>query len=244
MKQNGKQNAKNNRKTTQSPKRGKVYRFVAFLFAAVGVVSLSFAWGVSRGSVRLEENKPVALPTLAPTAAAPTEEPKPQPAVSRQTTPPPVSVAVETAAPVAAVKKTEPPRLELPLEGAVLVPFSDVKLIQSKTLGDWRTHSGVDIEAPTGSEVRAAAAGVVERAYCDRLMGHSVVIAHEGDCKTVYQNLASTEMVKEGERVEEGQCIAAVGDSAAAEMLEKPHLHFMVLIGEKPVDPFDYLQQQ
>jgi len=141
------------------------------------------------------------------------------------------------------VMSHRPPfEIEMPCEGEVLVGFSKDKLVLSKTLGDWRAHNGIDVAADLGNEVKAAADGIVEKAYLDPLMGHTIIVRHDEEHQTIYQNLASTEMVKEGQAVAKGQCLGAVGDSAPAEMLERAHLHFAVMEKETFVNPIDFVK--
>lgn len=235
-----------NAKPSAGHNRKKAPYIGAAIVGIVGLMSLAFVGGISKGSVLLRQNEPVILPTPAPVTPQTQKQRAEQAAPS---TPIPIvtpsPAAAESAAPavVATDRKPAAPQLILPTNGEILVPFSGERLIKSKTLGDWRTHDGIDIEAATGSEVKAAEGGVVERAFCDKLMGYTIVLAHEGEYKTLYQNLASTEMVTEGETVEQGQCIAAVGDSAAAEMLEKSHLHFALADGETALDPLLYMKK-
>ena len=51
--------------------------------------------------------------------------------------------------------------LELPVSGAAITPFSGDMLVKNETLGDWRTHNGIDIRAEAGEAVRAASDGTV-----------------------------------------------------------------------------------
>ncbi len=243
MKNNQNKNSKSKANDVKKNTLKKASYIGAALLSLAGLMSFFFAFGVTKGSIRLEQNTPVTLPTLAPTPAPPAVTAPPAAPKTQQ--PPqtaiPKAEETETASVVAADRQPEPPKLVLPAEGEISVPYSNGALIKSKTLGDWRTHNAVDIKASTGSEVKAADDGVVEKAYQDKLMGYTIILVHEGTYQTVYQNLASTEMVKEGDKVTRGQCIAAVGDSAAAEMLEETHLHFALLCDAKPLNPLDYV---
>jgi len=142
----------------------------------------------------------------------------------------------------AASAPVTPPKLIMPAAGEIMHPFSGETLVKSKTMGDWRVHSGVDIRASIGDAVYAAADGVIEQAYRDPQMGFTIIVAHGGDYKTLYQNLASVDMVTVGQKVAQGDCIAAVGDSAAAEMLEEAHLHFAMQNGTEFISPTEHMQ--
>ena len=135
----------------------------------------------------------------------------------------------------------EAPRLVVtPLRGDVLTAFSMEELVYSPTLGDWRTHNGVDIAAQQGTTVLAASAGAVLSVTDDPLMGTTVVLEHDNGYQTTYANLQAKPNVEAGDPVSAGQIIGAVGTTAAAES-GQPHLHFAVTKDGKAVDPNEYL---
>lgn len=142
--------------------------------------------------------------------------------------------------PTAAVKT--PPELALPVQGMLTKAHSVDVQVFSKTLGDYRTHLGVDIATAEGAPVCAAADGVVERLWEDPMMGFCVALSHEGDAITVYKNLARdyAEGVTVGATVKQGQLLGTVGDSAVMEMAEEPHLHLEMTVAGLAVDPMDY----
>lgn len=127
-----------------------------------------------------------------------------------------------------------------PLRGDVLTAFSMEELVYSPTLGDWRTHNGVDIAAQQGTTVLAASAGAVLSVTDDPLMGTTVVLEHDNGYQTTYANLQAKPNVEAGDPVSAGQIIGAVGTTAAAES-GQPHLHFAVTKDGKAVDPNEYL---
>ena len=61
-----------------------------------------------------------------------------------------------------------------PVSGRVLNGYSGDELVYNKTLGDWRTHNGIDIQASEGDSVRTAAGGTVLSVKDDELMGTTV----------------------------------------------------------------------
>ena len=144
---------------------------------------------------------------------------------------------------MAVAAKPDTVSLILPAKGNLLKPFSADELYYSKTLGDWRSHNGIDIEADQVAEVLAAADGVIEKAFCDAQMGYTIIIRHNDTYQTVYQNLASCEMVKPGQTVTQGQCIAAVGNSAKAELLDESHLHFALMANGNFQNPMEFIIQ-
>ena len=136
----------------------------------------------------------------------------------------------------------EAPRLVVtPLRGDVLTAFSMEELVYSPTLGDWRTHNGVDIAADAGTEVCAAADGEVYTVYEDDSMGYTVVIRHDGGYLTRYASLSQDIPVKSGDAVSAGQVIGYVGDSALVETTLGSHIHFSVTHQDEPMNPADFL---
>lgn len=137
----------------------------------------------------------------------------------------------------------EAPRLIVePLRGEVLTAFSMEELVYNRTLGDWRTHNGVDIAAKAGTTVLAACAGAVQAVTEDPLLGTTVVLEHDGGYQTTYANLQTDPGVEVGEAVSAGQIIGAVGTTAPGED-STPHLHFAVTLDGKAVDPGEFLEQ-
>ena len=138
----------------------------------------------------------------------------------------------------------EAPRLIVsPLNGEVVTAFSVDQLVYSETLGDWRTHDGLDISAVQGTTVLAASSGTVSSVTDDPLMGTTVVIEHQGGYATTYSNLQARPTVEPGDLVTAGQIIGAVGSTAPAESAQGPHLHFSVSKDGVPMDPEAYLKQ-
>jgi lysozyme family protein len=118
-----------------------------------------------------------------------------------------------------------PIALAWPVEGLVGDPFGP--------RGN-RFHAGIDIVAPTGTFVAAAASGRVT--YAGRLAGgwgNLVVVAHSNDVRTMYAHLSSV-AVRLGARVAAGDRLGAVGATGDA---TGPHLHFEVRLRGAAVDP-------
>lgn len=141
-------------------------------------------------------------------------------------------------------KKAEQPKkpkkidkLLPPLEGDIILEFAVDKLIYSKTLEQWCTHKGIDIKSDRGTPVKAAADGVIEKIYHDDKLGITIVIDHGNNIKTKYCNLSTDNMVKEQQEVRQGEVISGVGDTAAFEIGDQPHLHFEVINDGKNIDP-------
>ncbi len=143
------------------------------------------------------------------------------------------------------VNKTETikdPEFKIPVSGEIMKEFADNKLVYSNTLDVWTTHNGIDIAADKTTVVKAATDGTVKSIKNDPRYGLTIIIEHVNGYKTVYSNLLSTEFVVEGEKVEQGQSIGTVGNSATFEVSEEPHLHFEILKNNEQLDPELYLK--
>jgi murein DD-endopeptidase MepM/ murein hydrolase activator NlpD len=105
-------------------------------------------------------------------------------------------------------------------------------------------HNGIDIGAPRGTPIHAAAPGKVAFAGTMNGYGNIIIISHhdagyEG-FETYYAHLNSIH-VKKGQSVEVGQAIGAVGSTGAS---TGPHLHFEVRYQHKPQDPLKFIVSQ
>ena len=115
-------------------------------------------------------------------------------------------------------------------------------LSYNQTTRDWRTHNGIDLAAPAGTDVLAAADGEVYTVYEDDRMGTTVVIRHDGGYTTRYCSLATEVAVSAGQEVSMGQAIGTVGTTALMENALGDHVHFSVTKDDEPVDPAAFLQ--
>jgi len=129
------------------------------------------------------------------------------------------------------------PTFVLPLEGKIITDYAMDRLLYSKTLDEWRTHSGIDIEGPRGEAVKAVADGYVKEIKEDPCYGITIVIDHENGYKSIYSNLASASMVSVNQKVKAGDAISSVGNTAIFECADPPHLHFEMYKDDKLIDP-------
>lgn len=125
-------------------------------------------------------------------------------------------------------------QLNLPSEGAMSSGFG---WRMHPILGYRRFHAGVDFAADYGSPILAADRGVVIFAGWYGGFGNSVILDHGNGLTTLYAH-AQELYVAEGQTVERGKAIAAVGSTGLS---TGPHLHFEVRKDGEPVDPMDYL---
>jgi murein DD-endopeptidase MepM/ murein hydrolase activator NlpD len=130
--------------------------------------------------------------------------------------------------------------LSWPMAGArVTQPFGPSDLLLEPPLGPYaHFHTGVDIAAPFGTTVMAAADGVVVAVGHTRIgYGNYVVIAHGGGIMTLYGHLLETN-VDVGNTVVRGQRIGLEGSTGWS---TGPHVHFELRVDDAVVDPMPYL---
>ena len=133
--------------------------------------------------------------------------------------------------PQAGLPDTAAPAFAWPLQGKVRRGF-----VAAATAGSG--HDGIDILAPKGTAVRAAAAGkVIFAGQGPDEYGLTVIIWHSGRWTTTYSYLDKI-TVKVGDTVKAGERIGLVGQTGLA---EEPQLHFEVRRNKLPQDPARYL---
>ena len=131
--------------------------------------------------------------------------------------------------------------LEAPVKGQVIREFAKESLVFSNTLQEWITHNGVDIKADKTTVVKSASSGTVTAIKNDPRYGLTVIINHDNGYQTIYSNLLTAEFVVKGEKVEKGQSIGTVGNSASFEVADDYHLHFELLKNNEYLDPTVYI---
>lgn len=100
-----------------------------------------------------------------------------------------------------------------------------------------RMHAGVDFIVPTGTPVYATASGTVVSVGTNSTAGMFIEINHGEGYLTKYRHL-SQHNIEEGAEVKRGE---KIGESGNTGQSQRPHLHYEVILNDKPVDPVDYL---
>ena len=132
-----------------------------------------------------------------------------------------------------------------PAVGKVTNTHSTDVPVYSPTLGEWRVHTGIDIAADEGSEVRAIADGTVTKIFNHPMHGKTVEITHKGDMISIYSNLADKGIaVKEGDAVKAGAKLGVIGDTSIKELADEPHLHFELKFKGNSVNPLTYISEE
>jgi murein DD-endopeptidase MepM/ murein hydrolase activator NlpD len=182
---------------------------------------------------------PTAPVTSAETEAAPAQA-KTQTATAPTTkakTPEQIEAETEAAVEAAEAAKSSGPAAGTgkgpfvwPVQGKVIDSFGSSK--------DGMKNDGINIAAPNGAPVVAAADGTVAYAGNElRGFGNMILLRHDGGYVTAYAHNASL-LVKKGDKVKRGQTIARVGQTGA---VFGPQLHFEIRKGTQPVDPMSFL---
>ena len=191
--------------------------------------------------------KPVTTPTPAPEHSVPAVT-TPAPVPPTTATPKPSAPVTPTAAPEATPAPTPTTAtasvFTWPVKGTVLRSHSVETLAYDKTMGDWRTHDGVDISCDAGIQVKAPAGGTVTDLYTDDMLGMTVVIAHANGVVSTCSNLAGKPTVEIGDLVRTGDIIGSVGETAIAESEQVAHLHLSMSKNGVSVNPLEYLPKK
>ena len=122
-----------------------------------------------------------------------------------------------------------------PVTGRVLNACSGDELVYNKTLGDWRTHNGVDYACSQDAAVNAPVAGKVTAVDNDGRWGG--VVSIEDSAGRIWRVCGAADpQVKAGDSVSVGQTLGRAGN-IPSECAEETHVHLEVLDGEKYLDP-------
>jgi murein DD-endopeptidase MepM/ murein hydrolase activator NlpD len=120
---------------------------------------------------------------------------------------------------------------QTPITGRITSRFGAYENVRSGA------HTGLDIAAPRGTEIKVAANGVVTHASPMGSYGNLVIVSHGNGVETYYAHCSKI-LVKVGQQVTAGDTIALVGSTGNS---TGNHLHFEVRINNKAVNPQKYL---
>lgn len=102
-------------------------------------------------------------------------------------------------------------------------------------LREWRAHKGIDYAAPTGTQVKVTADGVVDAIGRQNGYGNFIVVKHQGGFSTSYAHLSRfAEGLRKGTRVHQGDVIGRVGQTGWA---TGPHLHYEFRVNNEVRNP-------
>jgi len=123
-----------------------------------------------------------------------------------------------------------------PVKGNVIMNYATESLVQYVTLGEWKVNPAVIISCDIGSEVKAAAKGVISEIYEDEETGTTVVTNVGDDFKIVYGQLENLNY-QVGDMVEEGSVLGTIAEQTMYYEIEGSNLYFQVLENDAPVNP-------
>lgn len=114
---------------------------------------------------------------------------------------------------------------------------------QDPFTGKWSFHRGIDIAAPNGTPILAAADGTVVVANATDSWGYSwgyyVKVQHAGDITTLYAHCSAI-AVRTGQQVRQGEVIGYVGSTGAS---TGNHLHYETQMNKILMDPLNYINE-
>lgn len=165
------------------------YLVVLVCVAAIALSGFYLVQGVRGNLAGNLDDQPVAgsaqITETQKPSPTPSVQPSVQPSAQPSASPKPTVTPEPTVTPKPTAPTTTPASLVFtwPVKGTVIAGFSVEALAYDETMGDWRTHDGMDIGATLGTQVMAAANGTISALYQDDLMGTTVVIDHGSGLK-------------------------------------------------------------
>lgn len=134
-----------------------------------------------------------------------------------------------------------PRYFELPLGLDIVLDYSAAEPVFNATMGDWRTHTGVDFAGVTGDPVKASAGGFVTAVYDDPMYGTVMEIDHGGGVTARYCGLGKGSTIAVGTEVKTNDTIAYLG-AVPCEADAGAHLHMEIREDGLTVDPLDIFE--
>ena len=130
-----------------------------------------------------------------------------------------------------------------PISGEVIIPYSPDHGVYYQTLDQFSASEAIVLASAVGTEVKAAAKGVVTAIEEDVRTGTTVTLALGNNTSLVYGQLDVTDL-KEGDVLEAGECIGTVAEPTRYYVVEGPNLYFKVMEGEESIDPSELLKNE
>jgi len=223
---------------------------VSFESSAAGwyEVTNDNATGFVDGDLLITSVETIATSIPTPTEPPLSEEEEATVAATRTPTEPatsePTAVATEgaTAEPTAAVTEEASTGFIYPLAS-----YTKTQAFGCSNLGFYSyneaygcpLHDGLDLAAPSGTPLLAAASGtVVTAGWCNCGLGYYVEIDHGDGIHTLYGHMASQPYVRAGQSVSQSEVIGPLGSTGIS---TGPHVHFMVKVNGVSQNPEDFL---
>lgn len=126
-----------------------------------------------------------------------------------------------------------------PCGGLIVREYSPDVLVYSPTMYDYRVHTGIDIAADIGTQIKAISGGRISEVKNDDLYGTTVTIDSPDGLRISYSNLSAElpQGIETGADIQTGSVIGGVGDTAICESAQAPHLHVEAARDGNAFDP-------
>lgn len=134
-----------------------------------------------------------------------------------------------------------PPEVQsfiLPVDGSIIKDFNDTALQYSKTYGDMRLHTGIDITCDIGSNIKAMGSGTVTAVEEVVALGKTVTVDH-GGITVKYCGFDSISVFA-GDPLNEGDILGTAG-TVPSECADQSHIHIEVIKDGKHISPLKAL---
>ncbi len=129
-----------------------------------------------------------------------------------------------------------------PVAGNVIMKYSMDHTIYHATLMQFKCNPAIIIDAEVGTEVKAAASGVITKIEENEVTGFTVTTDIGNGFSLVYGQLDKKESLEVGDVLREGKVISTVTDPSRYYSVEGSNLYFMVMENEESVNPMLYLR--
>lgn len=178
------------------------------------------------------------LPEASTAAPAPVTDP----ATVQTETAPPTEAVFDNAAEPLETTEAAPKQIvfTLPCGAKLGADFSMGVPVFSETMGDYRTHNGVDFIADAGAPVCAIAEGKVTKVENDPLFGNTVTVDHGGGVESRIAGLANEGLIHEGADVYNETVLGVVG-ALPAEAADGGHIHLEIRVNGILQDPLEVM---
>ncbi|MBR2877285.1 MAG: M23 family metallopeptidase [Clostridia bacterium] len=129
----------------------------------------------------------------------------------------------------------------LPFGNKIVKDFNKNTLVYSETMGDWRTHQGIDFAGEEGTAVVAISYGEVISIYDDALFGTCVLIDHGNGVTAKYCGLNKDTLNVEEHSIVNIESVIGHSDFVPSEKSEGSHIHFEITYNGEIVEPLELM---